>query len=134
MVQNIRASESARVRVLLCIPLALQVSIVWSLAMSRSIRNYFPVKTDFIGCLLDQNHGFSSQVYMYIRTAKKFRCKKYFHRRSRPTKNFQYENFYYESLITQKFPDLQYIIIQTQQVSECVCVCECTCVCMIVHM
>ena len=55
---------SARARVLLCVPLALQVSIV-SLAMSQSIHDYFPVKTD-LGCSLDRTHGSSSQVYMYV--------------------------------------------------------------------
>ena len=55
---------SVRACVLLCVPLALQVSIV-SLAMSRSIHDYFPVKTD-LGCSLDRTRGSSSQVYMYI--------------------------------------------------------------------
>ena len=53
-----------RARVLLCVPLALQVSIV-SLAMSRSIHDYFSVKTD-LGCSLDRTRGSSSQVYMYV--------------------------------------------------------------------
>ena len=68
MVQNIRVSASARARVLLdpCVPLALQVSIVWSLAMSRFIRDYFPVKTDLVGCSLDRTRGSSSQVCMYV--------------------------------------------------------------------
>ena len=55
---------STRARVLLCIPLALQVLIV-SLAMSQSVHDYFPIKTD-LGCSLDQTHGSSSQVYMYV--------------------------------------------------------------------
>ena len=63
---------SARTRVLLCIPLALQVLIV-SLAMSRSVHDYFPVKTD-LGCSLDRTRGSSSQVYM-SRTAKNFDVK-----------------------------------------------------------
>ena len=45
------ARARVRVLVLLCVPLALQVSIV-SLAMSRSIHDYFSVKTD-LGCSLD---------------------------------------------------------------------------------
>ena len=61
MVRNIRGSVSARAHVLLC---ALQVSIV-SLAMSRSIHDYFSVKTD-LGCSLDQTRGSSSQIYMYV--------------------------------------------------------------------
>ena len=66
---------SARTHVLLCIPLALQVSTV-SLAMSQSVHDYFPVKTD-LGCSLDRTRGSSSQVYM-SRTAKKFQCKNVF--------------------------------------------------------
>ena len=71
-------------------------SIVWSLAMSRSIRDYVPVKTD---------HSLDRVFFtsLHVRTAKKLH-----RRRSRPTKNFQQENFYYESLITRKFPDLRY--------------------------
>ena len=55
---------SACVRVLLCVSLSLQVSIV-SLAMSPSVHDYFPVKTD-LGCSLDRTHGSTSQVYMYV--------------------------------------------------------------------
>ena len=78
-------------------------SIVWSLAMTRSIRDYVPVKTDLVGCSLDRTRWSSSQVYMYI-LLKKFQ---YFRRRSCPTKIFQHKNFYYESLIIRKFPDLR---------------------------
>ena len=54
---------SARAHVLLCVPLALalQVPIV-SLAMSRSIHDYFPVKTD-LGCSLDRTRAGSLGPY-----------------------------------------------------------------------
>ena len=50
------------------------VLIVWSLAMSQSIRDYFPVKTDLVSCSLDRTRRTSSQVYMYV-LLKKFQRK-----------------------------------------------------------
>ena len=77
--------------------------------MSRSIRDCFHVRDG----LLDPRGSLSSQLpSQAIAFANSARWQKFqnFVGRVQPTKFFQHENFSNESFITQKFPELRYIV------------------------